>query len=537
MVYRPLIRNFALFLGTLLAWSVASGRASAADGADTREVARILISSIPADSRITPTAAELAKVRVWMAFSLDALPTITQLGLKNLFETGTSSASSNLTNRRAIEDGSIGRVLPTELGDLRPKYAFLLHEDAYPVNVMTQYGSVFLEFSSDAYDRTTFSYGDSLDTGASLRPLSKHPVDPVEVRSLFKGFGYAEAQIWGTLGIEDVVSVIIPSDLDPKALKKLLAQAHAWGFGVKSFEPGTLKALDVRRLKTLLPPRLQKSSARPRLFLPELRALYREQDSVPAKCAVVSEIGLYPAAESGPLLDEIQATEKRALSEMKTRLPNVPRSEFLALHRKTLAYETLFVQITSARNRRTRVRNSAARLAQDPKSSPSLRAAAEKIASRYAGPAEGIDPEHLLWRSQRGETWTENERRAIREAFQAPDWRIFGLTPTTGTTRIFMREFDRQIPRWWREDSLFTHYLEKADWELEYSIDEWTAKWRTEDPSWRLHLKRLLKERRAKLESENLTGAVFRAVSALISRMDREFPNDCPATLRSAQTP
>jgi hypothetical protein len=537
MVYRPLIRRLALSLGTLLALSVGSASASAADSGDTRETARILVSSISADSPTAPTAVDLAKIRIWMGFSLDALPLIAKLGVKNLFETGTSSASSNLANRRAVEDSAVGRVLPTELGDLRPKYAFLLHEDARPVSVMTQYGSIFLEFASTVYDRTTFSYGDSLDTGAAIRPLRKQPIDPARIQALFKGIGYAEAQIWGMLGIDDVESVIVPRDLDPNALSKLLAQANTWGFGVKTYEPGALKALDVGGLKTLVPSGLRKPGPRSRPGLPELRALYRVQDTVAAKCAVLSEIGLHPERESGPVLDEIQAAEKQALVEMRMRLSTVSRSEFAALHRKILGYETLFIQITAARNRRVRIRNSAIRIARDPKGSAALRSAAEKISEAFAGPSESFDPEHLLWRSQRGETWNATERRAIEEAFQATDWRVFGMAPTTGSTRIFVSEFDRQIPNWWRDDSLFTTFLEKAGWELEYYADEWIAKWRSEDPARRLHLRRILKTRMEKLESENLTGAVHRAVSDLVLRMDREFPRDCAGALLSPPSP
>jgi hypothetical protein len=534
MACRPLTRTLAFFLGTLLAFSAGSTTARASETGDTREMARLLVSTLPVDSPTAPTAAEIAKIRIWIAFSLDSLPVIAKIGVKNLFETGTSSASANLANRRAIENGTFGKVLPTELADFRPKYAFLLHEDARPVKVMDQYGSVFLEVSPSVYDRTTFSYGDSLDTGSSMRPLAKHPVEATRVRALYSGFGYAEAQVWGTLEIDEIDSIVVPRDLGPRALENLLALAGVSGFGVKTYEPGALKALDVGELKTLVQARPGKPEFRRRLSLSELRNLYGEQNTVAAKSAVLSEIGLYSEKETGSLLDAVLAEEKKTLAEMRSRLPAVARTEFVPLNRKILAYETLFVQIAATRNRRTRIRNSATRLAQDPKANSALRAAAERVAKAFAGPTEGVDPEHLLWRSQRGEIWNTQERRAIEEAFQAGDWRTYGIAPSTETTRGFVREFDRQIPHWWREDLLFKTFLEKADWELEYYADEWIKKWRAEDPIWRLHLRRILEERMTKLKSENLTGAVYRAASELVSRMDREFPRDCPKTLLPA---
>lgn len=151
---------------------------------------------------------------------------------KNQFETGSSQAYFDPSFRRALEEG-LG-VDETVEGALRPKYGYVegtIWDEAETLNILQGYGDVNVRFKDEVADRTTVSFGDTLDDavfGVRISDLRDGSVDPERLGNAIEEFSmanvwlendtnlnsdgrsiYAELQFHGILGLEDVDEIVL----------------------------------------------------------------------------------------------------------------------------------------------------------------------------------------------------------------------------------------------------------------------------------------------------------------------------------------
>ena len=151
---------------------------------------------------------------------------------KNQFETGRSQAYFDPSFRRALEEG-LG-VDETVEGALRPKYGYVegtIWDEAETRVIIDQYGDVNIRFKDEVADRTTVSFGDTLDDsvfGVRISDLRDGSVDPERLGNAIEEFSmanvwlendtnlnsdgrsiYAELQFHGILGLEDVDEIVL----------------------------------------------------------------------------------------------------------------------------------------------------------------------------------------------------------------------------------------------------------------------------------------------------------------------------------------
>jgi DNA polymerase III epsilon subunit-like protein len=190
---------------------------------------------------------------------------------KNQFETGRSQAYFDPSFRRALEEG-LG-VDETVEGALRPKYGYVegtIWDEAETRVIIDQYGDVNIRFKDEVADRTTVSFGDTLDDsvfGVRISDLSDGSVDPERLGNAIEEFSmanvwlesdtnlnsdgrsiYAELQIHGILGLEDVDEIVLTT-----STKKFETREEADAFFKVVQDAGiTLKFGDVEEVEEVI---------------------------------------------------------------------------------------------------------------------------------------------------------------------------------------------------------------------------------------------------------------------------------------------
>lgn len=176
----------------------------------------------------------LENSEIQIAFKIKHLSSIVQNGFLNQFQTGTTGGSQCLDCRKKEEDRLIGRKIEPEnddgsgqetdaqttarINEVRPKYAFLMPDGSASERVElghrygdSFYGEVIAILKPQVKDRATFTTKDSLFTGGdktfdhSLRRTFKSPMKTPD----FPGNQYWEAQIWGSLRIDEDVNYFL----------------------------------------------------------------------------------------------------------------------------------------------------------------------------------------------------------------------------------------------------------------------------------------------------------------------------------------
>jgi len=190
---------------------------------------------------------------------------------KNQFETGRSQAYFDPSFRRALEEG-LG-VDETVEGALRPKYGYVegtIWDEAETRNILQGYGDVNVRFKDEVADRTTVSFGDTLDDrvfGVRISDLRDGSVDPERLGNAIEEFSianvwlenetnlnsggesiYAELQFHGILGLEDVDEIVFTT-----GTKKFETREEADAFFKVIQDAGiTLKFGDVEALEEVV---------------------------------------------------------------------------------------------------------------------------------------------------------------------------------------------------------------------------------------------------------------------------------------------
>lgn len=190
---------------------------------------------------------------------------------KNQFETGRSQGYFDPSFRRALEEG-LG-VDETVEGALRPKYGYVegtIWDEAETRVIIDQYGDVNIRFKDEVADRTTVSFGDTLDDsvfGVRISDLRDGSVDPERLGNAIEEFSmanvwlesdtnlnsdgrsiYAELQIHGILGLEDVDEIVLTT-----STKKFETREEADAFFKVIQDAGiTLKFGDVEEVEEVI---------------------------------------------------------------------------------------------------------------------------------------------------------------------------------------------------------------------------------------------------------------------------------------------
>lgn len=190
-------------------------------------------------------ASDLAERDVWMRTDADSLLGILEdQQYKNQFATQTSKGLLNQDVRRQAEETLFG--LPKDVpGAERPVYGYatknaegwamspIVWNDGTEgmADTVQQYGNIAMRLSQEAKDRTSFTYGDSLDHRAFVLPRTESAVDhrminpealtassatvmsgdPLTEREMFAGSvgaPYVETQTFGGVNLDDIDEIV-----------------------------------------------------------------------------------------------------------------------------------------------------------------------------------------------------------------------------------------------------------------------------------------------------------------------------------------
>lgn len=163
----------------------------------------------------------------------------------NQFDVGSSNGMYNPSSRRGGE--ARGMAIPTDAASAnRPIYGYLAENELQAIGSQSleQYGPVRFVLKDKVKARSTMVVGDSLNTGAKPVPITGQVSD----RQIFGSFGnnnpwnnngefdpesfqvydllydgYAEAQIFGGVALDDIESIVVTNGLDANAFE---------GFGI-----------------------------------------------------------------------------------------------------------------------------------------------------------------------------------------------------------------------------------------------------------------------------------------------------------------
>lgn len=133
--------------------------------------------------------------------------------MKSQFETGSSQGALNDKMRRDFEKGSMG--VPWKIEDSkRPIYGYVSDEHGLHDNSsLRHYGHVAFILKEGLKDRTTVTFGDSLDhrlPASMYRDPKQYSVAPAEFGEVtLKTSLYTEAQIHGGVSMNDVEDIIV----------------------------------------------------------------------------------------------------------------------------------------------------------------------------------------------------------------------------------------------------------------------------------------------------------------------------------------
>ena len=132
--------------------------------------------------------------------------------LKSQFETGESKGALDPQLRRNVEYNGFG-VPRDHPADKRPIYGYMADESASMHNTTLEYyGGIALIMKDEVKERSTVTFGDSLDNGlpaSDIKSPSLTSMRVVEGVLNEDSFTYIEAQLHGGVSIDDVKEVVI----------------------------------------------------------------------------------------------------------------------------------------------------------------------------------------------------------------------------------------------------------------------------------------------------------------------------------------
>jgi hypothetical protein len=183
----------------------------------------------------------MTQTSIQLYFEEKHISEIIQNGFLNLHQKPELQRYSTRTEfRNAIEEGLARIKLTKTLSDkplnplniLRPKSAileFLLPEGQRPISLGgVRYGNIVAVFKDSVKDRTSYTPYDSgaiFSSPYTTDDRLRKEVRPLLGRNYFfkpqHPSEYFEAQIWGTLDIEDVKEFWVPENISPAALENL----------------------------------------------------------------------------------------------------------------------------------------------------------------------------------------------------------------------------------------------------------------------------------------------------------------------------
>ncbi|NOK58531.1 MAG: hypothetical protein GFH27_549279n337 [Chloroflexi bacterium AL-W] len=176
---------------------------------------------------------------VYKRVRLAHLESILQDGrFRTLFETGTSGGTTSIPHRNNTEVSAIGFDEARQPVEHRPQYGYLSQDPNGLGPQVAQYGDVTVVLRPEVRERSTFTFGDSLDAtqAGTMTTLTPQPldtptyeafdynfggapyyggnpngVDPLTITSLDTFDPYVEVQIHGGLQVSDIQELIFDS--------------------------------------------------------------------------------------------------------------------------------------------------------------------------------------------------------------------------------------------------------------------------------------------------------------------------------------
>jgi len=160
---------------------------------------------------------------------------------KSQFETGSSRGYLNPSVRSDFEYDYMG--VPQDIEDRkRPIYGMLLDKREFPPLRGRHYGPVVITLKRENLeDRTTITFGDSLDRRAYLLPSEVTDIKPYSIERLLDSknddpyhddisYDYIELQYHGGVSVEDIKEITFRRKPDPFIIDQLESLGIPWSY-------------------------------------------------------------------------------------------------------------------------------------------------------------------------------------------------------------------------------------------------------------------------------------------------------------------